>query len=54
MVVINMAKKKTVEKIVTDYDSITFTPVKITPVDCFSTDGRSYVFLRDPDKKTEN
>ena len=47
-------KKKTVEKIVTDYDSITFTPVKITPVDCFSTDGRSYVFLRDPDKKPEN
>ena len=47
-------KKKTVEKVVTDYDSITFTPVKITPVDCFSTDGRSYVFLRDPDKKPEN
>ena len=47
-------KKKTVEKVVTDYDSITFTPVKITPTDCFSTDGRSYVFLRDPDKKPEN
>lgn len=46
-------KKKTVEKVVTDYDVITFTPVKITPIDCFSTDGRVYVFLRDSDKSAE-
>lgn len=40
-------KKKTVEKVVTDYDTIIFTPVKITPTDCFSTEGRSYTFIRD-------
>ena len=39
-------QKKTVEKIVTDYDTITFTPVKITPTDCFATDGRVYTFSR--------
>ena len=39
-------KKKTVEKIVTDYDIITFTPVKITPTDCFATDGKVYTFTR--------
>lgn len=39
-------KKKTVEKQVTDYDTITFTPVKITPTDCFSADGQSYTFER--------
>ena len=39
-------KKKTVEKVVTDYDTITFTPVKITPTDCFATDGKSYTFTR--------
>ena len=37
-------KKKTVEKVVTDYDTIIFTPVKITPTDCFATDGRGYTF----------
>ena len=35
-------KKKTVEKTVTNYDEITLTPVKITPNDCFSIEGRSY------------
>ena len=39
-------KKKTVEKIVTDYDTIIFTPVKITPTDCFATDGKIYTFTR--------
>lgn len=40
-------KKKTVEKVVTDFDSITFSPVKITPIDCFATDGKSFVFVKD-------
>ena len=39
-------KKKTVEKTITDYDIITFTPVKITPTDCFATDGKVYTFTR--------
>ncbi len=39
-------EEKTIEKVVTDYDTIIFTPVKITPTDCFSTDGRSYTFTR--------
>ena len=37
-------KKKTVEKVVPDYETIIFTPVKITPTDCFATDGRGYTF----------
>ena len=39
-------KKQTVEKVVTDYDTIIFTPVKITPTDCFATDGRVYTFTK--------
>lgn len=39
-------KKKTVEKVVTDYDTIIFTPVKITPTDCFAADGKTYTFVR--------
>ena len=39
-------KKKQVERIVTDYDTIYFTPVKITPTDCFATDGRAFSFIR--------
>ena len=39
-------KKQTVEKTVTDYDTIIFTPVKITPTDCFATDGKVYTFTR--------
>ena len=35
-------KKKIIEKTVTNYDEITLTPVKITPNDCFSIEGRSY------------
>ena len=39
-------KKQTVEKTVTDYDTIIFSPVKITPTDCFATDGRVYTFTK--------
>lgn len=39
-------KKKTVEKTVTDYDTITLTPIKITPTDCFAIEGKVYTFTR--------
>ena len=39
-------KKQTIEKTVTDYDTIIFTPVKITPTDCFATEGKVYTFTR--------
>lgn len=39
-------KKQTVEKNIPDYDTIIFTPVKITPTDCFATDGKVYTFTR--------
>ena len=39
-------KRKTVEKVVTDYDTITFTPVKITTNDCFAAEGKTYTFMR--------
>ncbi len=34
---------RTIEKSVTDYNTITFTPVLVTPTECFSTEGKSYV-----------
>lgn len=40
-------KKKTVEKVVTDYDTITLTPIKVTPNDCFTTEGRVFTLTRD-------
>lgn len=40
-------KKKTVEKVVTDYDTITLTPIKVTPTDCFTTEGRVFTLTRD-------
>ena len=40
-------KKKTVEKVVTDYDTIIFTPVKVTSTDCFAVEGKSYTFTRE-------
>ena len=40
-------KRKTVEKVVTDYDTITFTPVKITSTDCFAAEGKSYTFAKE-------
>ena len=45
-VITETVKKQTVEKTVTDYDTIIFTPVKITPTDCFATDGRVYTFTK--------
>ena len=45
-VITETVKRQTVEKIVTDYDTITFTPVKITSTDCFATEGRSYILSR--------
>lgn len=45
-VITETVKKKTVEKTVTDYDSIKLTPVKITPTDCFVAEGKSYSFSR--------
>lgn len=39
-------KKKTVEKVVTDFDTIILTPVKITPTDCFATEGKAFTFTR--------
>ncbi len=40
-------KKKTVEKVITDYDTIIFTPVKVTSTDCFVVEGKSYTFTRE-------
>ena len=45
-IVTETVKKQTIEKSVTDYDTIIFTPVKITPTDCFATDGRVYTFTK--------
>ena len=45
-VITETIKKKTVEKIVTDYDTITFTPVKLTSTDCFAVEGKSYIMSR--------
>ena len=45
-VITETVKKKTVEKTVTDYDTITFTPVKLTSTDCFAIEGRSYIMSR--------
>ena len=45
-VITETVKRKTVEKVVTDYDTITFTPVKLTSTDCFATEGRSYILSR--------
>ncbi|MCR4579461.1 MAG: pallilysin-related adhesin [Treponema sp.] len=45
-VVSETIKKKTVEKVVPDYDTIIFTPVKITPTDCFATEGKVYNFIK--------
>jgi len=39
-VITETIKRKTVEKTITDYDSITFTPIKFTPTDCFAAEGR--------------
>ena len=46
-VITETVKKKTVEKVVTDYDTITFTPVKLTSTDCFAIEGKSYILTRE-------
>ncbi len=46
-VITETVKKQTVEKVVTDYDTITFTPVKLTSTDCFATEGKSYILTRE-------
>ena len=46
-VITETIKKKTVEKVVTDYDTITFTPVKLTSTDCFAVEGKSYIMTRE-------
>ena len=48
-VITETVKRKTVEKVVTDYDTITLTPVKLTSTDCFATEGRSYILVRGND-----
>jgi len=40
-------KRKTVEKVVTDYNTIIISPVKITSTDCFAVEGKSYTFTRE-------
>lgn len=39
-VITETVKRKTVEKVVTDEDSIILTPVKVTPKECYPVDGR--------------
>jgi len=46
-VITETIKRKTVEKTVTDYDTIIFTPVKVTPTDCFATEEKNYTFVRE-------
>jgi hypothetical protein len=46
-VITETIKRKTVERVVTDYNNITFTPVKLTSTDCFAVEGKSYVLTRD-------
>ncbi len=45
-VITETIKKKTVEKTVSDYDTIILLPVKITPTDCFAAEGRSFQLSR--------
>ena len=44
-VITETVKKQTVEKIVPDSSTLILTPVKITPTDCFATEGRSFTFV---------
>lgn len=46
-VITETVKRKTVERVVTDYDTITFTPVKLTSTDCFAVEGKSYIMTRE-------
>jgi len=40
-------KRKTVEKVVTDYNTIIFVPVKLMPTDCYSAEGYTFTFVRE-------
>ena len=42
-IVTETVRGRTVEKSVTDYNTITFTPVTVTPLECFSTEGNSFI-----------
>ncbi|MCR4953765.1 MAG: pallilysin-related adhesin [Treponema sp.] len=44
-VITETVRKQTVEKIVPDSSTLILTPVKITPTDCFATEGRSFTFV---------
>ena len=50
-VITETVKRQTVEKVVTDYDTITFTPVKLTSTDCFAVEGKSYILTREQTKE---
>lgn len=50
-VITETVKRQTVERVVTDYDTITFTPVKLTSTDCFATEGKSYILTREQIKE---
>lgn len=45
-IITETVKRKTVEKLITDYDTIIFSPVKITPTETFPSDGYSFTFTR--------
>lgn len=45
-IVTEQVKRKTVEKLITDYDTIIFSPVKITPTEWFPSEGYSFTFIR--------
>lgn len=40
-------KKKLVETVVVDYDTVVFSPVKYTPVECFAAEGRIFTLTRE-------
>lgn len=42
-------KRKTVEKVITDYDTIIFTPVRITPTEVLPSEGFTFTFVRKTD-----
>lgn len=45
-IITEQVKRKTVEKLITDYDTIIFSPVKITPTEWFPSEGYSFTFIR--------
>lgn len=45
-IITEQVKRKTVEKLITDYDTIIFSPVKITPTEWFPSEGYGFTFIR--------